>query len=89
MVMTMRMKPAGNIRAGGVYRQQLAMWTMFWTLAGLAVMVSCTVLRTHLFIWTVFSPKYIYTMIWSVLHQGAVNVVVGTLWRWGNARLIE
>lgn len=32
----------------------------------LFVMLACTTLRTHLFIWTVFSPKYLYTVAWSL-----------------------
>ena len=48
-------------------------WTMYtiatttFTAASLvAVMAACTLLRTHLFIWTVFSPKYLYAMAWAV-----------------------
>lgn len=40
----------------------LTLWTNF---SLLAVMVACTLLRQHLFIWTVFSPKYLYAMAWS------------------------
>lgn len=38
--------------------------TLFMSVSTLAVMVACTMLREHLFIWTVFSPKYLYTMAW-------------------------
>lgn len=41
------------------------------------VMLACTVLRTHLFIWTVFSPKYLYSMAWSLGQHLCVNVVIG------------
>ncbi|KAL2809023.1 alkaline-phosphatase-like protein [Aspergillus granulosus] len=41
----------------------------------LSVMAACTVLRTHLFIWTVFSPKYLYTMSWAIIHHFAVNLL--------------
>ncbi|KIW76089.1 hypothetical protein Z517_10834 [Fonsecaea pedrosoi CBS 271.37] len=49
----------------------------------LSVMVACTVLREHLFIWTVFSPKYLYTAAWVVGQHTVVNALcVGTLlWR--------
>jgi ethanolaminephosphotransferase len=49
----------------------------------LSVMVACMVLREHLFIWTVFSPKYLYTAAWVVGQHTVVNVLaVGTLlWR--------
>lgn len=41
----------------------------------ISVMAACTALRTHLFIWTVFSPKYLYTMAWVVIHHLAVNLL--------------
>ncbi|KAL4944741.1 hypothetical protein BDV06DRAFT_76172 [Aspergillus oleicola] len=41
----------------------------------MSVMAACTALRTHLFIWTVFSPKYLYTMSWAILHHFAVNLL--------------
>lgn len=48
-------------------------WTLYttattaFTAASLvAVMAACTLLRTHLFIWTVFSPKYLYAMAWAM-----------------------
>jgi ethanolaminephosphotransferase len=37
------------------------------------VMVACTLLRSHLFIWTVFSPKYLYSMAWSLAQHLFVN----------------
>jgi len=47
----------------------IALWTLFTASALLAVMLSCTILRTHLFIWTVFSPKYLYSMAWTLGYQ--------------------
>lgn len=41
----------------------------------LSVMAACTFLRTHLFIWTVFSPKYLYTVAWAILHHMTVNLL--------------
>lgn len=82
---------AGSRKEGGesVYRQQIALWTLFWSTVGSAVMASCYLHRGHLFVWTVFSPKYIYTMTWSVLHLVVMNLGVGSLWRWGNGWAIE
>ncbi|KAK0939105.1 major facilitator super transporter protein [Friedmanniomyces endolithicus] len=48
----------------------------------LAVMVACTALRTHLFIWTVFSPKYLYAMAWCVGWHILINIGLGSLLRW-------
>jgi len=47
-----------------------------------AVMVACTALRTHLFIWTVFSPKYLYAMAWTVGWHLGINVGLGNLLWW-------
>lgn len=41
----------------------------------ISVMAACTALRTHLFIWTVFSPKYLYTMAWATLNHVVVNLL--------------
>lgn len=40
-----------------------------------AMMAACTILRSHLFIWTVFSPKYLYTMAWAVINHIGVNIL--------------
>lgn len=42
-----------------------------------SVMAACTALRTHLFIWTVFSPKYLYTVAWATANHLAVNLFGG------------
>lgn len=61
-------------------------WTLYttattaFTAASLvAVMAACTLLRTHLFIWTVFSPKYLYAMAWAVGWHLFVCVGLGRL----------
>lgn len=41
----------------------------------LSVMAACTILRSHLFIWTVFSPKYLYTMAWAVINHMGINIL--------------
>ncbi|KAL4782743.1 alkaline-phosphatase-like protein [Aspergillus varians] len=41
----------------------------------MSVMAACTALRTHLFIWSVFSPKYLYTVSWAIIHHFAVNLM--------------
>ncbi|KAJ5092245.1 hypothetical protein NUU61_007115 [Penicillium alfredii] len=41
----------------------------------ISVMAACTALRTHLFIWTVFSPKFLYTMAWATAHHVGVNLL--------------
>lgn len=44
----------------------ISLQAIFITSSLLAVMAACTALRTHLFIWTVFSPKYLYAMAWGL-----------------------
>lgn len=41
----------------------------------MSVMAACTILRSHLFIWTVFSPKYLYTMAWAVINHMGINIL--------------
>jgi len=66
----------------GVYRGHVAVLTLFTTCSVAAVMAACTVLRTHLFIWTVFSPKYLYCIAWSLGQHMLVNIVVGGVLFW-------
>ncbi|KAH2006082.1 major facilitator super transporter protein [Aspergillus fumigatus] len=40
----------------------------------MSVMAACAMLRTHLFIWTVFSPKYLYTLAWTILNHMFINL---------------
>ncbi|KAI8371582.1 alkaline-phosphatase-like protein [Radiomyces spectabilis] len=40
--------------------------------------ISITILREHLFIWTVFSPKYLYQIAWSVLFHWVAQVLCGS-----------
>lgn len=59
----------------------LAVQTTFIAGSLLAVMAACTALRTHLFIWTVFSPKYLYAMAWSLGWHLVVSCVgLGGIW---------
>lgn len=53
--------------------------TAFMSASLLAVMAACTALRTHLFIWTVFSPKYLYAMAWSIGWHLMINIGFGSL----------
>jgi ethanolamine phosphate transferase 2 subunit G len=57
-----------------VCKSYFALLTVFTTASVVAVMAACTLLRTHLFIWTVFSPKYLYCMAWSLVQHLLVHV---------------
>ncbi|KAF3012143.1 major facilitator super transporter protein [Neopestalotiopsis sp. 37M] len=65
-----------------VFLRHGALLTLFVTTSLLFIMVACTALRTHLFIWTVFSPKYLYSMAWSLGHHLGINLGVGGLLYW-------
>ncbi|KAI9478666.1 MAG: alkaline-phosphatase-like protein [Benjaminiella poitrasii] len=41
--------------------------------------ISTTILREHLFIWTVFSPKYLYQVAWTCLFHWLTQVSLGSL----------
>jgi len=56
-----------------------ALLTLFACVSTLAVMVACTVLREHLFIWTVFSPRYLYTVAWAFGQHVMINGVFGSI----------
>jgi ethanolaminephosphotransferase len=60
----------------------LSLTTIFIAVSLLGVMASCTALRTHLFIWTVFSPKYLYAMAWAVGWHLGVNCGLGAVLIW-------
>ncbi|KAK6429832.1 major facilitator superfamily transporter protein [Oleoguttula sp. CCFEE 5521] len=64
------------------YQTYLAALTCFVSASLIAVMAACTALRTHLFIWTVFSPKYLYSMAWAMGWHLGLNVGMGSLLWW-------
>ncbi|KAK9472833.1 alkaline-phosphatase-like protein [Dipodascopsis tothii] len=57
-------------------RDYLPILVFFHALALFAVTGSCYVLRDHLFIWTVFSPKLLYSTAWTVLQLVGVDVLL-------------
>ncbi|KAL2271858.1 hypothetical protein VTJ83DRAFT_1229 [Remersonia thermophila] len=73
-------------RQASAWKRHVAVLTVFAAGGVAAVMAACTVLRTHLFIWTVFSPKYLYCAAWSLGQHLVVNVGVGGLVYWLRAR---
>ena len=65
-----------------IFGRHVAMLTTFVAWSILFVMVACTLLRTHLFVWTVFSPKYLYSIAWSLGQHLGVNIGIGGLLFW-------
>lgn len=62
-----------------VFEKHADLLTAFMASSLVFVMLACTMLRTHLFIWTVFSPKYLYSMAWSIAQHLIINVGIGSL----------
>ncbi|KAM5353787.1 hypothetical protein ACJ41O_000437 [Fusarium nematophilum] len=76
-------------REGGqrdAFRQYLSLQTVFAAVSVAFVMAACTALRTHLFIWTVFSPKYLYCMAWSLGQHLLINIGFGGVLFWLGSR---
>lgn len=73
---------SGKTERSGLWKGHVAVLTVFVAGSVAAVMAACTVLRTHLFVWTVFSPKYLYCVAWSLGQHLVVNVGLGGM-IWG------
>ena len=65
-----------------ILTRHISLRTIFTGCSLVFVMGACIALRTHLFIWTVFSPKYVYIMAWSLGQHLCINVVVSCLLYW-------
>ncbi|CAO3696094.1 unnamed protein product [Rhizopus stolonifer] len=52
--------------------------SVFFSITLSSLSVSVTILREHLFIWTVFSPKYLYQVAWNFLFHWVFQVLLGT-----------
>ncbi|EEA18857.1 transferase (Gpi7), putative [Talaromyces marneffei ATCC 18224] len=54
---------------------RVALLSFNTTMELLAVMAACTILRTHLFVWTVFSPKFLYSIAWALANHLGMNLL--------------
>lgn len=61
------------------FQKQVHKLTLFVCISILSVMMACTILRAHLFIWTVFSPKFLFSMAWIFGHHIGVNILLSAL----------
>ena len=52
----------------------IPLWMIFEAWSTLFLSVSSTIMRHHLFIWTVFSPRYLYQVAWILVLGVAVAV---------------
>jgi ethanolaminephosphotransferase len=88
MLLRLNVRNGGKGNGNGILFEHLGLLTVFVTAALFGVMAACTVLRTHLFIWTVFSPKYLYSMAWSLGQHLVVNVGFGSMLFWLGTRYL-
>ncbi|KAL2181935.1 alkaline-phosphatase-like protein [Thermothelomyces heterothallicus CBS 202.75] len=82
VMLLQRRREAGGGGVVGTWRAHVGVLTLFVAGSVVAVMAACTALRTHLFVWTVFSPKYLYCVAWSLGQHLVVNVLVGGVFYW-------
>ncbi|KAK6349787.1 major facilitator superfamily transporter protein, variant 2 [Orbilia brochopaga] len=59
------------------YLRYAEIMSTFRAVAMVAVMGACMVLRMHLFVWTVFSPKYLFAMAWTGAHHLIIDLGLG------------
>ncbi|KAG5437593.1 hypothetical protein PCANB_000630 [Pneumocystis canis] len=55
--------------------------TIFYTILQTFLFISCYILRNHIFIWTVFSPKILYHSVWLILHNLTCTFFGYSLWK--------
>ena len=74
---------AGHSASGqNVATKKYFFFTTFSACHILAVMLACTALRAHLFVWTVFSPKYLYSMAWCLGQHLCINILYSGVVTW-------
>jgi ethanolamine phosphate transferase 2 subunit G len=76
----------GKSSRRSVFKTHLALLTAFTASGIVFVMAACTALRTHLFIWTVFSPKYLYSVAWTLGQHLLINIGFGSALFWLGTR---
>lgn len=54
----------------------LIITSIFFGVALYVLSIAAIILRHHLFIWTVFSPKVLYQFSWTILYQIVVQVLI-------------
>lgn len=57
---------------------RIALLTFNTAFSLMSVMAACTLLRTHLFVWTVFSPKFLYSIAWAVVNHIGLNLLAAS-----------
>lgn len=61
------------------YSSYYIYFAIFFNLALTTLTVSVTLLRQHLFIWTVFSPKFLFQGAWVILYHFMLQTLLSTV----------
>lgn len=75
-------KTRQDVKEGRVWNEHVGLLTLWIGVMLCSVMAACTALRQHLFIWTVFSPKYLFAMAWGIAWHFGVTLGLGGLFWW-------
>jgi ethanolaminephosphotransferase len=67
------------------WTEHIALLTFATGVMLVAVMAACVALRQHLFIWTVFSPKFLFAMAWGLAWHLGVTVGLGGVAWWAGS----
>lgn len=85
-LMLLRLHQAGS---KDLLFSHVALITVFLSSSLVSIMAACTLLRTHLFIWSVFSPKYLYSLAWSLGQHICMNIGLGYFLFWIGSNKLE
>ena len=72
-----------------IFMRHLSLLCLVTSSSAVIVMLTCMVFKAHLFVWTVFSPKYLYCIAWSLGQHLVVNVVFGSFAFWTRSQGVQ
>jgi ethanolaminephosphotransferase len=78
-------KSRADRKSQNAWTEHVALLTLWTGVMLVSVMTACMLLRQHLFIWTVFSPKYLFAMAWGLAWHLGVTVGLGGIVWWAGA----
>lgn len=61
------------------YSTSYLYFAIFFSLSLTTLTISVTILRQHLFIWTVFSPKFLFQGAWVILYHFLLQTLLSTV----------
>lgn len=64
------------------WREEAELLSLWMCIEVLAVMAASVIHRQHLFVWTVFSPKFLYMAAWVICWHLAANIGFAGILAW-------